>query len=91
MTTDYNLNSHYSSNSKVEKPRRQAVVAGPANLPKAHLFNDRDATTRIKIINNDIYQNFKHEKNKDEINFSKAFIALIFGILTFLGIKKFLK
>lgn len=91
MTTDYNLNSHYSSNSKIERPRRQAVVAGPANLPKTHLFNDRDATNRIKAINNDIYHGFKQEKNKDCVNFTKTFGALVLGILAFLGIKKVLK
>ena len=90
MTVDYNLNSHYSSNPKVERPKR-AIVVGPSNLPKAHLFNDRDATNRVKVINNDINQSFKQEKNKDSINFTKGFVAIIFGILAFLGIKKFLK
>ena len=106
MTTNYNLNAHYTSNPKVERPQR-AIVSAPNNLPVMHLYNDRDANNRMKSINNDIYQGFKQEKQKDlkieyskkrtvgdagpYTNFLKGFVAVILGILTFLGIKKVFK
>ena len=90
MTTNYNLNAHYTSNPKVERPQR-AIVSAPNNLPVMHLYNDRDANNRMKSINNDIYQGFKQEKQKDGTNFLKGFVAVILGILTFLGIKKVFK
>ena len=61
MSIDYNLNSHYSSNSKVNRPQR-VIVTGPNDLPKVHLYNDRDATNRVKAINNDIVLDYKQEK-----------------------------
>ena len=90
MTTNYNLNAHYTSNPKVERPQR-AIVSAPNNLPVMHLYNDRDANNRMKSINNDIYQGFKQEKQKDGTKFLKGFVAVILGILTFLGIKKVFK
>ena len=90
MSIDYNLNSHYSSNSKVNRPQR-VIVTGPNDLPKVHLYNDRDATNRVKAINNDIVLDYKQEKNKDGVNFTKGFVAIILGILAFLGIKKVIK
>ena len=90
MTTNYDLNAHYTSNPKVERPQR-AIVSAPNNLPVMNLYNDRDANNRMKSINNDIYQGFKQEKQKDGTNFLKGFVAVIFGVLTFLGIKKVFK
>ena len=65
-----NLNSHYSTNTKVEKPER-VVVTGPNSLPTVHLFNDKDAKKRLKAINQDIYVDYKKEKGPVEIDFGE--------------------
>ena len=58
-----NLNAHYSNNAKVTRPKRPVAFA-PEELPKPHLFNDTDANNRLKLINQDIYQDSKKEENK---------------------------
>jgi len=90
MTTNYNLNSHYTSNPKVERPQK-TIVSPPNNLPVKHLYSDRDANNRMKFINNDIYQGFKQEKQKEDISFTKIFLGAMFAVLAFLGIKKVFK
>lgn len=90
MSTNYNINSHYSNNPKAERPQR-AIASAPNNLPVMHLYNDKEANNRMKAINNDIYQGFKQEKQKNEISFSKIFIGAVLGVLAFLGIKKVFK
>lgn len=85
-----NLNSHYTSNPKVERPIRYAVSA-PQSLPTPHLFNDIDANNRMKAINQDIYQDSKTEKNKKATNFIKIFGSVVLAILAILGIKSIFK
>lgn len=85
--TDINLNAHYTSNAKVERPNRPVALA-PTSLPKQHLFNDRDANNRMKAINQDIYIESKKEKKRSITTFLKFFGAFL---LTILAIKAGLK
>ena len=51
MTNSYNLNAHYTSNPKVEINQKM-IVSAPNNLPaRKHLFNDKDANNRMKMLN----------------------------------------
>ena len=56
--TPQNLEAHYSTTPKVEKPQK-VVVKGPENIPKVHVFNDIDANNRLSAINQDIYESSK--------------------------------
>ena len=49
------LNSHYTTSSKVEKPQR-VVVNGPENIPKYHLYTDREANEKLQAIEYDVYE-----------------------------------
>ena len=75
-----NLNAHYSTNAKVQRPSRPVATA-PASLPKPHLFNDKDANNRMKAINQDIYIDSKKEENRAGFNFIKIFGAFVLAIL----------
>ena len=82
MTDVQNLNSHYSTNLKVELPSNRVAIA-PQTLPKSHLYNDTDATNRWKSINEDIYQESKKENGKSKLGFFKffmGFVVLFFGV-----------
>lgn len=88
-----NINSHYSTNAKVERPAL-AVASAPANLPRMHLFNNKDAENRLKQINQDIYTDSKKEENKHGIKFLKIFglgIGLILIIKGFKNLKNTFK
>ena len=54
ISNTQNLNAHYSTNAKVQRPARPVAYA-PNSLPKPHLINDTDANNRMKAINQDIY------------------------------------
>lgn len=85
-----NLNSHYTSQTKVEIPKH-VVVNGPDVIPGQHVYSDIDARKRMRAINNDIYQSVKSEKAKDSKNFLKVFCGIVIAILAALGIKKLFK
>ena len=82
-----NINAHYSSNPKLEKPAR-VVVAAPVSLPTYHLYNDIDANNRLKMLNKDIYIDTKNQKAEEKRKFIKGFGLVVLTILALLGIKK---
>lgn len=90
MTDSYttNLEAHYSTNPKTSLPQK-IIAQPPETIPVRHLFNDRDANARLKILNQDIYEERKKEKNKDVKTFIKWFGGIVLAILAFIGIKKF--
>ncbi len=88
--SEINLNSHYSTNSKVDRPNRPVAMA-PTSLPKAHLFNDKDANKRMKAINQDIYVDSKKEERKSGITFLKIFGAFVLAILAIKAGQKIFK
>ena len=90
ISSNNNLEAHYSTSAKVVRPTRP-VASAPSALPNVHLFNDTDANNRIKAINQDIYQNSKKEENKAGIKFLKFFGVLIATILAVKGLKKLFK
>jgi len=63
--------AHYSSDMKVKRPKI-VPSEGPAMLSPVHVFNDRDATLKMKQINNDIYEGSKNynppKKRKSELS-----------------------
>ena len=72
------IEAHNSNNMKLDRPK-----VGPNDilitLPTQKSFSDRDATQKIRQINNDIYQGTKKEKSKHEFNLKRYFT--IFGII----------
>ena len=63
-----NLNAHYTTSSKVEKPQR-VVVKGPDNIPKYHLYTDKEANERLYALETDVYeaiQKTPKKKNKNK-------------------------
>lgn len=70
------LDSHYSNEMKVKRPKIVAAEA-PQNLPKHTLFSEKEATQKINSINSDIYEGTKKEKSKNEFN--KSLYFKIFG------------
>ena len=82
-----NLNAHYSTSSKVQKPIR-TVAAMPANMPHTHLFNDIDANKKMAAINKHIYNGTQKEKTKSDKTFWKIFGGIALAILGIKGIQK---
>ncbi|MBE7702545.1 MAG: hypothetical protein E7Z89_00685 [Cyanobacteria bacterium SIG28] len=87
INSNLNINAHYSSNPKVDKPVR-VVVSAPTTLPSHHLYNDIDANNRFKMLNKDIYIDTKNQKAEDKRKFVKGFGLVVLTILAVLGIKK---
>ena len=85
-----NLNSHYSSQTKVEIPQR-VVVSGPTALSGQHVYNDIDAKKRMRAINDDIYQSAKVQKTQENRKFLKVFCGIVLTIFAALGVKRFFK
>ena len=49
----HNLNAHYSTQTKVERPKY--TVATPAqNLPSYHIYTDEEANRRLSALNDEI-------------------------------------
>ena len=90
IATNQNLNAHYTKDAKIKR-LRHPVTSAPTNMPKHHLFNDKDANNRMKAINNDIYQGFKKEENRKGTTFIKVFAGIVLAVLGFLGLKKLFK
>ncbi len=81
------LNQYYSSNPKVERSKR-VVAAAPERLPSYSLCRDEDLNKKMSALNNEIYLDSKHEKNKREKTFLKwfgALVAMVIGIRFFRG------
>ncbi len=68
ITKTQNLNSHYTTSTKVAKPER-IVVKGPDYIPEHQLYTDRKANERLSAIEADVYESIqktprKRNKNK---------------------------
>lgn len=86
VSNNQNLSAHYSTSAKVTRPERP-VANPPATLTKPHLFDDKDANNRLKMINQDIYKDSKKEENKAGVKFLKIFGGIVAAILLIKGIK----
>jgi hypothetical protein len=81
ISSNQNLDAHYSTNPKVERPKKFAVSA-PINMPTTHVFGDKDAKKKFHEINQDIFEETQKEKSRESNNFIKVFggiVALILG------------
>lgn len=90
ISNNMNLNQHYSTNAKVEKPK-PVIVSGPQSLPSRHTFDDKLANIKIAEVNKELNEKSKIEKNKSVRNFAKVFAGIVITILAALGIKRILK
>ena len=86
VVSNINLDAHYSSNPKVERPAR-VVANGPTTIPSTHLFDDNDANKRFEGINRDIYEKTGVEKKKNASNFWKIFGSIVGIILIIKGVR----
>lgn len=82
-----NINSHYSSATKANRPKN-IVVTGPNALPGKHLYNDIDAKNRIREVNREIEVQSKEYRKNPAKQFWKVFLGICAGILGIIGIKK---
>ena len=89
MTTiNNNLEAHYSTNSKVQRPKI-TVANPPGSLPNNKMpYYDKDANKRMQSINDSIYKDYKHEKQRKTSSTITFISATALAILTVLGIKK---
>ena len=67
-----NLNAHYTTQAKVAKPEK-VVVEGPENVPKYHLYTDREANEKLTALNNDVYISVKNEPRQSKKKFLGIF------------------
>lgn len=49
-----NLNAHYTTTPKIEKPKH-VVVNGPENIPTRYIYSDKEANEKLEALNNDVY------------------------------------
>ena len=90
MSETYNINAHYTNNSKVQRPKI-IVNNSPAVLPYNKLYDSEATDKHIKDINNELMQKHKKDEKKELRNFIKGTALFALSILAFLGIKKFFK
>ena len=90
IPNNININQHYSSNPKVQKPK-PVVVTGPQSLPSRHVFNDTEANRKIAEVNRELNQKSKREKAKNSRNFMIAFGGIVLTVLAALGLKRILR
>ena len=84
-----NLEAHYTTNPKVV--RSHGTVPTPSQQTvKIRNYND-EVGAQIKQINQDIYQSFKEEKNKDKKTFLKIFGGIVATVLSIQLIRKLFK
>ena len=88
ISNNKNLEAHYSTNSKVQRPKI-TIANAPNNLPNSRMpYYDKDANKRMQAINDDIYKDYKSEKQRKFTGAFKFISATALAILTVLGIKK---
>lgn len=90
ISNTQNLNAHYSTNSKVERPEH-AVAQAPGTIPNGYKFNDRVANKKMQTICNDIYVDTKSEQSSDGKKFVKVFGIGTAGILGIIGLRNLFK
>ena len=74
--------AHNSSKMKLDRPKVTAADFSQNILTNNSKYSHKESEQQLKILNNDIYQNTKKEKQKHEFNFKRFFT--IFGILALL-------
>ena len=82
ISNNQNLEAHYVKNPKVQRTVN-SVVTAPQTVPHTRLFSDKDANSRMKMINHDIYQDSQKEKKRELLAFLKflgGFAVFILGI-----------
>jgi hypothetical protein len=77
------LEAHNSPKMKLDRPKITAADFSQKLLTDKTSYSKKEADKRLKILNNDIYQGAKKEKDKHEFNFKRYFT--IFGILALLA------
>ena len=85
-----NLNSHYSTKTKAERPERSVAIP-PNSIPSYHLYNDIDANKKMRAINDDIYEDAQKEKKQFNKKFLKCFLGVVGAIIAFIGLKRIFK
>lgn len=77
------LEAHNSSNMKLKRPKITAADFSQKLLTDKTTYSKKEADKRLTVLNNDIYQGAKKEKDKHDFNFKRYFT--IFGILALLA------
>ena len=67
-----NIEAHYSTSDKVEKPKR-VVVEGPKNIPTRHIYTDKEANEKLEAINKDVYESVQSTPKKAKKGFFGIF------------------
>ena len=75
-----NLEAHYITSDKTQRPDH-LIAQPPTSIPKTHLFDDKDANERLKAINQDIYDGYKKEDNREKNNFIIFLSSFVVGTL----------
>lgn len=73
VNTKENINSYYTTETKIKKPER-IVVQGPTTLPKQELYTDKKADAKLKAIEQDIFSATNDVKKQN--NNKKKFLGL---------------
>ena len=79
INENYQIDAHYSSNMKVQRPNVSAALP-PTNALNSGKFSDKDATKRFSELNNDIYEGANKEKKNHGFN-RKLFLKIFIGVL----------
>ena len=87
LSNSTNIAAHYSSATKTSRPNN-IVVSGPKAIPGRHVYNDNDATNRIRQANNEIEAQSKEFRKSSVKRFCKVFGCIVAGILGVIGISK---
>ena len=88
ISNNQNLNAHYSSNAKVQRPTK-TIANAPSSLPNNKMpYYEKDATKRMQNINESIYKDCQAEKKQKASGAVKFVSAIALTILGALGIKK---
>jgi hypothetical protein len=88
--SNQNLNAHYSSSVKVQRPKK-TVAEAPPFVPNKMPYYDNEATVRMQNINNSIYKDYQAEKKKEAFGVIKFVFTTAIVILGFLGLKHIFK
>lgn len=85
--SNINLDAHYTSNTKVERPAR-VVVSAPDTIPSSSLNVRKETDIRYNKANRDVYEGIKTEERKKAGKFWKGFACVVLAILGIKGIQK---
>ena len=86
--TSCNINAHYTSNPKVEKPITTAISA-PNTMPASHqYYNYKEADKKLSLLGKEVNNSLKKEEKSEAKNFIKVFGGIVVTILGIKGIQK---